>query len=96
MSMTNEELLEDFKQYVNTVVSQATTDLRVDFADLRVDFADLRRDFAELRVEVKADNEKLSGQISDLDAKVDTIADTQAEQIEDHEARLIRLESKTV
>ena len=86
MSMTNEQLLEDLKQFVQTTVSQATAGLAT------------KDDLA--RVETKVDGldnrmGTLETKVDDLSLKVDTIADTQAEQLEDHDVRLTRLETKT-
>jgi hypothetical protein len=94
--MSIEELLEDLKQFITTTVSQATAGMATkgDIAAIRSEMA-TKTDLAELRIEMKAGHDKLSGQISDLDLKVDTIADAQAETMQDHELRLTRLEHAT-
>jgi cell division septum initiation protein DivIVA len=94
--MSIEELLEDLKQFITTTVSQATAELR---GEMHAGHDKLRSEMKvsndKLRSEMKASSNKLSGQIFDLDAKVDTIAVTQAEQINDHDLRLTRLEPAT-
>ena len=76
--MTNEQLLDDLKQFITTSVSQATAGLATQES---VD-----------KLASKADLARVEGKLDDLNLKVDTIADSQAESIDDHEKRLTRLE----
>lgn len=88
MSMTNEQLLEDLKQYVDGRLSQTETSLE---AKVEASVEAVRSDLSAQIADVK---EALSHQISDLDAKVDTALEAQGEINHEVETRLTRLEAK--
>jgi hypothetical protein len=81
----NEDLINDLKQFIAATVSQATAELA-----------------SKEDLETLASKSNLAGlehriyeRFDDLDSKVTTIADAQAEALEDHEQRIGRLESGT-
>lgn len=97
--MTNEELIQDFKQFISATMSQEVVGLR---KDLKTDIRSLDE---KLSTDIKALDEKLSTNIRSLDEKLDTIQDAVADtlthtteetdaKLEDHEQRLRRLEHR--
>ncbi|MEO6760911.1 MAG: hypothetical protein ABI220_00850 [Candidatus Saccharimonadales bacterium] len=86
----NEDSLNDLKQFIAATVSQATSDMATkdDIANMAT-----RNDIANMAT--KGDIAKLSSQITDLELKVDTIAETLNDDLNDHEVRITKLEQQT-
>jgi len=80
----DEDTLADFKQFIAATVSQEIASLRSDM-DARFD---------EVDAKFTAMDKRFSSRFDDMDAKLETIADAQAETLQDHEQRLTRLESQ--
>jgi hypothetical protein len=79
----DEDTIADLKQFIAATVKQATADLATkDEMDVRFAKVDARFDDMDKRFD-------------ELNLKVDTIADAQAETLEDHEQRIPRLEPRT-
>jgi hypothetical protein len=74
--MTNEELLEDLKQFITTSVRQEVSD---------------SEDRVVEKIKTSLGTE-LHLRIDDLDAKVDTILETVGVQLVDHDSRITKLE----
>lgn len=82
--MTNEEMLEDLKQFIDTRVPQIIDDRVKTIIDERVPkIVDER---------ISQTEQKLTKHIADVDAKADTILETMGGQLVDHENRITRLE----
>ena len=80
--MTNEELLEDFKQFISTTVSQSEKRLRADMAT--------KDDLAALGGRIDDIDEKLNEILDAVGERVAHVEDT----VDDHENRLQRLEHR--
>jgi hypothetical protein len=74
--MTNEELLEDLKQFITTSVRREVSD---------------SEDRVVEKIKTSLGTE-LHLRIDDLDAKVDTILETVGVQLIDHDSRITKLE----
>jgi hypothetical protein len=80
----NEDQLNDLKQFIVATVSQATANIAT-----KDDIAN-----TATKDDVTTLGSQLSSQIHDLDLKVDTIAETLNERLDDHESRLTNLEQQ--
>ncbi len=89
MAMTNEQLLEDLKQYIDGRLTQSETLLRSEMNE-RFDEVDKRFEDVDKRF---GDVDK---RFEDVDAKLDTIMEATGEQVHDHERRITKLESQTI
>jgi len=83
----NDDLIVDLKQFITATVQQATADLATK-EDLSSEIGAVRSEIGTLRSEMCAS-------FDSLELKLETIADAQAEQLDDHEQRLVRLERHT-
>ena len=83
MNMRDEDVITDLKQFIVATVSQAIAPVAQDVATLKTDVATLKTDVAAIR----------QG-LDDVNLRLDTIADAQAERFEDHELRIVRLERR--
>lgn len=93
-AMTNEEMLEDLKQFIATTVRM---EVRNEVADLKTDVSGLKTDVTELKSDVKelkSDVTQLKSDVADLNLKMDTIADALTEDIRDHEQPITKLEQR--
>lgn len=85
--------LDDLKQFIAATVSQATADMATkrDIANMAT-----KDDIANMATkdDIRALDAKLSNMIENLETKVDTIADAHAEDHENYEQRLTKLETK--
>ncbi len=84
--MQIENIIENFKQFIAVTVSQATANLAS-----KDDIAGLATKSDLIRVETKVDS--LARTTSDINLKLETIADAHAESIQNHELRVSRLET---
>ena len=85
--MTNEEMLQDLKQFITATVSQQMANVAT-----KDDIADLR---AELKADIAALNDKVD-LVQDAIAEVVTHTDAVVKAtLDDHEQRLRRLERHT-
>lgn len=80
----DEDIIQDFKQFIAATVTQQTSDIRGDISDVRQD--------------IKKLDTKLSAKIDDLSqsvgqAMIDTDEATDA-QLKNHERRITKLEQK--
>jgi len=93
--MTNEQLLDDLKQFIDATVSQHTAELamRIDGVEQRIGGLDRRINGLEQRIDI-------------LDQKIDQVQDAIADTftqgaeatsttLREHDARLSRLERRT-
>lgn len=72
-------------------------ELRSEFSGLKGEVSDLKSDVSTLKSDVsvlKSDVAELKTDVRRLDAKVDDIAETLTETVQDHEVRLVALEAK--
>jgi hypothetical protein len=76
----NEELIQDFKQFIIATVSQATAGLATK-EDLQAELGELRTD--------------MSRRFDELETKIDTIADAHSGTLAEHDQRLRRLEQQS-
>lgn len=90
--MTNEEMLEDLKQYIDTRVPQIIDDRVKTIIDERVPKIVDERVTEIVDVRISQTEQKLTKHIADVDAKADTILETMGGQLVDHENRITRLE----
>ncbi len=90
--MTNEELLQDLKQFIANTVSQQ---LSLQTNDLREDISNLKTGLEKLGQKIDDVEAKLTQKIDDVEAKVDTILETTGAQLVDHETRISSLEQAT-
>lgn len=81
--------LNDLKQFIAATVSQATADMAT-----KNDIANMATKEDIVNMSTKEDIKRLEVKIDDLDLKVDTIADTLNEHLNDHEERLTKLEQQ--
>ena len=87
--MTNEELFEDLKQFIDAKISQATAGLATkDEMNARFDEVDTR--FKEI------DNRfnKVDERFDDLEIRFNEIQNAIGETLNEHDARITRLEQK--
>ncbi len=86
--MTNEQLFDDLKQFILATVTQATSGMATkdDISNMAT-----KDDVADMAT--KNDIAELKSQINDMDLKISTIAEAHSELFDDHEIRLLRLES---
>ena len=93
----NDDQLDDLKQFITATISQGLADVATkdDIANMATkdDIAAIRAEMATKDDLVQLKSE-LSTQIQDLDLKLDTIAETLNEHLEDHEQRITTLEQQ--
>jgi hypothetical protein len=83
----NEELIQDFKQFIIATVSQATAGLATK-EDLQAGLGEVRTELGELRTD-------MSRRFDELETKMDTIADAHSGTLAEHDQRLRRLEQQS-
>lgn len=78
----DQTIIDDFKQFIQATVSQATADLatKAELAELAT-----KQDLADFE-------SRTNQRFDDLDLKLSTVADAHSETLEDHEQRLTKLE----
>ncbi|TMQ91735.1 hypothetical protein ETD83_29475 [Actinomadura soli] len=83
--MTNEELFNDLKQFIEATVSQHVSGVerRLDGVDRRIEGVERRLDGVERRFDI-------------TDEKLDEIQNAIADNVQDHERRIQRLEHRAV
>ncbi len=50
--MTNEEMVQDLKQFITATVSQSTADIREDIAELKTDVSQLKTDVSDINLKL--------------------------------------------
>lgn len=93
--MTNEELLQDLKQFITATVSQQTAHLATkdDVADLKGDInrLELRMDQTETKLDQVIERlDGVAGMVEDIHKKQEGLID----KVNEHDVRLGRLEHK--
>lgn len=84
----NDDIIEDFKQFVSAEIRQQTNTIRedIDKIDKKVDKIEVKVD----KLEVKVD--KLEVKVDDIDQKTDAILEAVGERFDDHETKIKKLE----
>jgi predicted nucleic acid-binding Zn-ribbon protein len=95
MVIMDKDTIDDLKQFIATIITQQTSDLREDISEIREDIGEIREDISGLKNDVK-----------ELDNKIDNLSDSVGQalndsneetdkQLKDHETRIGKLETKT-
>ena len=95
MTITDEEVIADLKQFISATVSQHTTPIRDDVATLKQDVTELKHDVAELKHDVKRIDKKVDDLSSYVADALDASNEVMQQQLDAHEKRITHLEQKT-
>ncbi|HEY4160472.1 MAG TPA: hypothetical protein VGM08_00235 [Candidatus Saccharimonadales bacterium] len=89
----DEDMLADLKQFIAAAVRQELSGMATK-DDLDNQIGGLRSEMNAKFTEMDKRFMAIDGRFDDLDAKLEAIADAQAEALQDHEQRIARLESQ--
>lgn len=89
MPSMNEELIEDLKQFITATISQ----------QLSLQLGELHEEISGIRTDMSKMEQRLSGQMKEIsDSVAEAMTNTNEEvdkQIQDHEKRITKLETKS-
>lgn len=88
--MTNEEMIEDLKQFIAATVSQSTSDIREEVFGLDQKVTSLDQKVTSLDQKVT----RLEATTEEIDTKLDTFMNAVGENQEETDKRLTHLETK--
>ena len=91
--MTNEDLLNDLKQFIDAKFSQEIAHV-VTKDDLKATREDLKSEVDGLRQELRATEQHLTGRFDDVSEQLNEIQNAIGTELQDHERRLTRLEHR--
>lgn len=91
--MTNEDLLNDLKQFIAATVSQQTADIRGDISGIKIDISDIKGDIKSLDVKIDQVKEQLGG-VADVVEDLHRGQEVLVKQGNEHGIRIERLEHK--
>ncbi|QQS64950.1 hypothetical protein IPO96_00095 [Candidatus Saccharibacteria bacterium] len=95
--MTNEEMIEDLKQFIAATVSQSTSDIREEVFGLDQKVTSLDQKVTSLDQKVTSLDQKvtrLEATTEEIDTKLDTFMNAVGENQEETDKRLTHLETK--
>ena len=85
--MTNEEMIQDLKQFITATVSQEVAGVRDDIKDLKSDVGNLQSDVSGIKADVARLDEKTDAVQDAIAETVTQVADSAEASVREHEGR---------
>lgn len=82
MEIMTDDIIDDLKQFIEATVSQGLANVAT------------KDDISALDSKIVALDVNVNGRLDEVNLRLDTIADAQAEMLHDHEERITRLETR--